>query len=54
MAFIVSVVGNDARICGSFWSMLLMMSIVEALPVLSTLIKTARRPSNRTMLVWGE
>ncbi len=43
-----------ARICGSFSLMLLMMSMVEALPVFSTLISTARRPSSRTMLVCGE
>jgi hypothetical protein len=46
--------GSDARICGSFSLMLLMMSIVDALPVFSTLISTARRPSRRTMLVCGE
>ena len=46
--------GSDARICGNFSLMLLMMSMVEALPVLRTLIKTARRPSRRTMFVCGE
>jgi len=34
--------------------MLLMMSIVDALPIFKTLINTARRPSKRTMLVCGE
>ncbi len=42
-----------ARICGSFSLMLLMMSMVEALPVFNTLIKSARRPPKRTMLVCG-
>ncbi len=51
---IFKLVGSDARICGSFWLMLLMMSIVDALPVFRTLMSTARRPSKRTMLVCGE
>ena len=46
--------GRRARICGSFSLMLLMMSMVEALPVFNTVINTARRPSKRTMLVCGE
>ena len=51
---ILSALGSDARICGNFCWMLSMMSIVEALPVLSTLINTERRPSTLTILVCGE
>src|ERR1700720_2383896 len=51
---ILSALGSDARISGNFRYMLSMISIVEDLPVLSTLIKTDRRPSTLTMLVWGE
>ena len=45
-ASILSFGGSAARICGSFSLMLLMMSIVEALPVFSTFINTARLPSD--------
>ena len=45
--------GSAARIAAASALMPLMMSIVEALPVLSTFMSTARLPSRRTMLVCG-
>ena len=46
--------GSDARTDFSLALMPLMMSIVDALPVFRTLIRTARWPFKRTMLVCGE